>query len=142
AQRAFVDAKVQLTRPRPSANLPRMRLLAVLVAALALGTVATGCRKKPAAPPCIPTCEQRSKELNCARPDKCREECAELERRTVCRPELDNGRDCFLNLPKEKWFCDDEGTPPPFIQSCQPARPALEACLRNAFNSPNPPKTL
>jgi hypothetical protein len=129
-----------LTSLAPSDNLPVMRLAAVALVALALASSAAGCRRRPLE--CIPTCELRAKELNCSRPDKCKTECADLDKRTVCRAELNKWKVCFLALPKEKWFCDDEGDPVPFIQSCPQERQAVEACFHRELNSPNPPKVL
>jgi hypothetical protein len=122
-----------------------MRALGIILTALVFLGGAAGCRKdkgKEANERCLPTCEQRAKELHCLRPQMCKEECEDLAKRTVCRAELDTFAACFMGMPSESWECDEQSKPAPKQTVCVQERNAVSACMEKVFTSPNPPKTL
>src|SRR5438552_3269611 len=99
AAHARVDGACPVGEPRA------MRALTVLGVVLATVFGAAGCRRDK----CVPICEQRAKEIGCPLPERCKTECEDLRKRTVCRAELDTFAACFLAEPKEHWTCDSEG---------------------------------
>jgi len=112
-----------------------MRALSRLAVVLLVTFGAAGCRRDR----CVPICERRAQELHCRQPDRCQAECKDLREHTTCRAELRSFEACFLQLPSDRWYCDDDGKPTPNERTCVPERAAVEDCLRNGLGSPKPP---
>jgi hypothetical protein len=115
----------------------RKLFLTFALAIVALG--AAGCRKQAKLPECQPLCEKLSAELKCERTHKCKEECEDLAKRTVCRKELDVFAACFLVQPKEQWECDEEGKPAPKLTVCVNERNTVSACMEREYRRPGVP---
>jgi len=106
----------------------------VLVSAL-LTLSALGCHRER----CVPTCEQRAKELNCLS-RACKAKCEELHAPPVCQTELKRFEACFLAQPSKDWVCDEEGLPVVRQSVCVTERHAVEVCLQRAPATPAPPR--
>jgi hypothetical protein len=95
---------------------------------------AAGCHRDR----CVPTCEQRAKELNCI-PRECKTKCAELHAPPFCAKEMKRFESCFLAEPTKNWICDEEGLPVVRQEVCAKERQAVIACLQSAPSRPPPP---
>jgi hypothetical protein len=112
---------------------------AILILGLFALASSAGCRRDR----CVPTCEQRAKEVKCLRGERCKEKCEELHKATVCAAELKAFEACFLEEPVDHWLCDEESFPVVKNEYCGKQREAVVNCLQSqpipSVPTPNPP---
>lgn len=123
------DARAKLPA---SVNSPLMRAFALALAVVA--PLGAGCRRRPDR--CVPTCEQRNKQLGCHPAESCQKTCETLHAPGPCRKELGAWEDCVVALPPKYWECDDNGQPVPLPGACPKERDGVETCMAK---QPQPP---